>query len=127
MVTEQERQEAEESESLNGENSGVGVAVRKSRFLSSRSKSADHPVGGGGVQNAAAGHKSKPRRLSNQLSMEMSRRLQCSEEELDVVDDAGALRRGDDLEDIQVHLTNSRSFGLSSSFLRRKKDEYEGD
>lgn len=111
-------EDEEESVNLNVENRDRS---RKSRFSSSRSKSADIPMGTS--PTADSGLRPKPRRLSNQFSMEMARRLRCSED-VDVVDEAV---RSDDLDEIQVHVTNSRSFGLSSSFLRRKKDEYEGD
>lgn len=111
-------EDEEESVNLNVENRDRS---RKSRFSSTRSKSADIPMGTSPI--ADSGLRPKPRRLSNQFSMEMARRLRCSED-VDVVDEAV---RSDDLDEIQVHVTNSRSFGLSSSFLRRKKDEYEGD
>lgn len=120
----------EESVNLNVENEGrnrppppVGAISRKSRFSNNRSKSADIAVVGGSSAATESGIRPKPRRLSNQFSMEMARRFRCSEE-VDVVDDAG---RREDLDEIQVHVNNSRSFGLSSSFLRRKKDEYEGE
>lgn len=112
-------EDEEESVNLNVENRGVGS--RRTRFSSSRSKSADIPMDTSPTTDS--GLRPKPRRLSNQFSMEMARRFRCSED-VDVVDEAV---RSDDLDEIQVHVTNSRSFGLSSSFLRRKKDEYEGD
>lgn len=109
----------EESANLNVKNEHRTVkSVRKSRFAYNRSKSADNPMG---LDNVGESNR-KPRKLSNQFPMEMAKRIRCSSE--DVVDDAG---RSEDLDDIQVHIANSRSFGLSSSFLRRKKDEYEGD
>lgn len=101
------------------------LANRKARFSNNRSKSADHPTAGGAVNSGANEGRiaATRRRLSNQYSLEMAKRCRCSED-VDVVDDA--VVRNEDLDEIQVHVANSRSFGLSSSFLRRKKDEYEG-
>lgn len=100
------------------------IAARKSLFTGGRSKSVDNPPGPSHRSSSTSERiiGPKPRRLSNQFSMEMSR-CRCSAD-LDVVDDA---LRNEDLDEIQVHVTNARAFGLSSSFLRRKKDEYEGD
>lgn len=132
MPRDQTEQEEDEEESVNlnvQSNENRNVAQRKGLFANNRSRSADYPVGPapGATAESTGGlnvvGRQKPRRLSNQFSMEMSKRFRCSEE-MDVVDDAG---RSEDLDEIQVHVTSSRSFGLSSSFLRRKKDEYEGD
>lgn len=111
-------QTEEESVNLNFANESItpiSNASKQGRFSSSRSKSADTDESGRRTY--------KPRRLSNQFSIEMAKRCRCGED-TDVVDDAG---RQEDTDEIQVHVTSSRSFGLSSSFLRRKKDEYEGD
>lgn len=123
-----DQEEEEASVNLNVEIQSAkrgSITARKSLFSGNRSKSAENPPGpshrGSSTSERIIGPKS--RRLSNQFSMEMAKKIRCSAD-LDVVDDA---LRNEDLDDIQVHVTNARAFGLSSSFLRRKKDEYEGD
>lgn len=113
----------EESVNLNVDNekrtpTATSSSTRIGRFSYNRSRSEDNATEGGGG-------KCRTRRLSNQISMEMARKFRCSSgDNMDVVDDAV---RNEDLDEIQVHVTNARSLGLTSSFLRRKKDEYEGD
>lgn len=115
----------EENVRLNVQNEkspSVPQSARKSLFGNSRSKSVEHPVV---TPNADPIDRPNTRRLSsNQCSIEMSQRYTAAGDSEDVVDDAG---RREDLDDIEVQVTSSRSFGLSSSFLRRKKDEYEGE
>lgn len=111
----------------------TSVSIARPGFTGHRSKSVDH-----GPESSSA---KRHRRLSKQISAEFARKFSCGGATTNTTtsgtdgEEVANLRHGDavdnvaqlhhDLDDIQVHVV-TRSKGLSASFLRRKKQEYEG-